>query len=95
MAQAARQVRVSISQARDQLLSETGQLLASHQGMEQIVAEAHRIADLATSGVQHTEEIAEVATAAALFEAQRQKMQQQATPEASLDAVVTPPATPA
>jgi hypothetical protein len=92
MAQAGRQVRESVSEARDLLREETSQLFASHQGMEQIVAAAHRIADLAVSGVQRTEEIAEIATAAALYEAQRQK-QQQGSPVASADAVVSPPAT--
>lgn len=93
MAQAGRQVRVSVSEARDLLREETSQLFAGHQGMEQIVAAAHRIADLAVSGVQRTEEIAEIATAAALYEAQRQKVQQQESPVASADAVVPPPAT--
>jgi len=93
MAQAARQVRVSVSEACDLLREETSQLFSGDQGMEQIVAAAHRIADLATAGVQRTEEIAEIATAEALYEAQRQKIPQKESPEVSPDAIVSPPST--
>jgi hypothetical protein len=92
MAQAGRQVRGSVSEARDLLREEASQLLASHQGMEQIVEAAHRIADLAVCGVQRTGEIAEIVTAAALYEAQRKKMQPDSH-AACPDADVPPPAT--
>lgn len=102
MARAARQVCASVLGARDQLREEAGQFLASHHGIEHIVAEAQRIAELATSTVQRTGEIAEVTTVEALYdaqrqkmEAQRQKMRQQAAPAASPNKEVSPPAIPA
>ncbi len=82
MMQAVRQVRVSVSEARDLLRGEASQLFSSDQGMEQIVATAHHIADLATAGVQRTEEITEITTAEALYEAQRQRMHK-ASPDAA------------
>lgn len=87
VAQAGRQVRISVSEARNLLREETSQFLSGNQGMEEIVAAAHRIADLATAGVQGTEEIAEIATAEVLYEAQLQKMRQH-SPEPSPEAVV-------
>jgi len=80
MAQAAQQVRASILTARDLVREGTGQFLTNPPGIEQIVAEAHRIADLAVMSVQHTGEIAEVTTAQALYAAQWQKKKR---PEAS------------
>ena len=82
MAQAARQVRASILTARDLMREGTAEFLTTAPGIEQIVAEAHRIADLAVMSVQQTGEIAEVATAQALYEAQWQKTQREASPAA-------------
>jgi hypothetical protein len=76
---AARQVRASILTARDLMREGSAEFLTTPPGIEQIVAEAHRIADLAVMSVQQTGEIAEVATAQALYEAQWQKTQREAS----------------
>jgi hypothetical protein len=93
MAQAARQVRASILTARDLVREGTGQFLATPPGIDQIVAEAHRIADLAVMSVQHTGEIAEITTAQALSEAQWQKKKPEVSspaPDATAEQRSTP-----
>jgi len=93
MAQAAQQVRASILTARDLVREGTGQFLTNPSGIEQIVAEAHRIADLAVMSVQHTGEIAEVTTAQALYAEQWQKKKPEASapaPDATAEQRTTP-----
>jgi hypothetical protein len=89
---AARQVRASILTARDLMQEGTAEFLTTPPGIEQIVAEAHRIADLAVMSVQQTGEIAEITTAQALYEAQWQKTQREVSPAAP-DTITRQPTT--
>jgi len=93
MAQAARQVRASILTARDLVREGTGQFLTTPPVIDEIVAEAHRIADLAVMSVQHVAETTEITTAHALYEAQSQKKKPEA-PSPAPDSTAEPHSTP-